>query len=197
MKKVLIGLSAVVLAVASVPLFAAFEAHVINVTAHIENALSVDPQEIAFGTVFPEETHHKTFTVALSSSFIEENRVDDVHYKITQKPKPRPAYVQQVGDAYTARKHCIDNPSDYDNCYPDLCQFLNKSSSENEGDTESSAWLAKSQQDTSDLWSIGFPVPCIKGYEDQDGDCTGTIDAEDDYGCDIWVEVIGISPVDP
>jgi len=193
MKKIGAVLLGGLIVIVCVPMLAAFEAHVINVTAHIENALSVDPQEIEFGTVFPEELHSKTFTVALSDSFIAEDRVDGIKYHLAQKPKPRPEYVEQVGDAYTARKHCIDNPEDLENCYPDLCQFLDKSNAECEGDTEAEAYLHKSENDLSDLWSIFFDVPCIKGYEDQDGNCSGTVEKEDDYGCDIWIEVDGIS----
>lgn len=70
-----------------VPLFAAFEAHVINVTAKIENALSVNADPIEFGTVFPQEELDADIHVLLSESFIEEDRVDDVDYIIRQKPK--------------------------------------------------------------------------------------------------------------
>ena len=71
----------------ALPMFSAFEAHVINVTAQIENALSVDATPINFGTVFPQEYLVKSLDVALSQSFQTENRVDDVQYIIRQKPK--------------------------------------------------------------------------------------------------------------
>jgi len=87
MKKILISLSAVAVAVASIPLFAAFEAHVINVTAKIENALTVDTTPIQYGTVFPQEKLDKFVIVALSQSFRDEGRVDDIDYVIRQKPK--------------------------------------------------------------------------------------------------------------
>lgn len=58
------------MAVATVPMFAAFEAHVINVTATIENALKVNTSAIDFGTVFPQEKLDKDFTVSLSDSFV-------------------------------------------------------------------------------------------------------------------------------
>ncbi len=201
MKKLSAILLGGLIVIVCVPMLAAFEAHVINVTAHIENALRVDPQEIEFGTVFPEEVHAKTFTVALSDSFIAEDRVDDVHYHLSQKPKPRPEYITEVGDAYTARLYCINtdpncDPDYYTNCYPDLCEFLAKSSAEGEGDTEASAYLHKAEDDLSDLWSIYFDVPCIEGYEGLD-DFNGTVAAEDDYGCDIWIEVDGISYPQP
>lgn len=75
--------------VAGAAAFSAFEAHVVNVTATIENALTV-PQEltgISFGTVFPQEVLHKNLDVTLSASFLAEGRVDDVEYMIRQKPK--------------------------------------------------------------------------------------------------------------
>ncbi len=87
MKKILLGISALMVALAVVPLFAAFEAHVINVTAKIENALSVPLKSIDFGTVFPQEHLDKPLSIALSQSFLDERRVDDVEYIIRQKPK--------------------------------------------------------------------------------------------------------------
>ncbi len=87
MKKILIGGAALGAVLIAMPMFAAFEAHVVNVTATIENALSVDVKEIEFGTVFPQEALDKTFGIALSGSFRAEDRVDDVDYFLRQKPK--------------------------------------------------------------------------------------------------------------
>ncbi|OHA08502.1 MAG: hypothetical protein A3B37_00160 [Candidatus Sungbacteria bacterium RIFCSPLOWO2_01_FULL_59_16] len=86
-RKIILGLGAAGTALAMLPLFAAFEAHVINVTAKIENALSVTTSAIDFGTVFPQEHLEKPLLVALSESFNREDRVDDVEYFIRQKPK--------------------------------------------------------------------------------------------------------------
>lgn len=71
-KKILLGLAAVLVVVAGVAAFSAFEAHIINVTARIENALVVPIKELDFGTVFPQEYLVKSFTVALSNSFQEQ-----------------------------------------------------------------------------------------------------------------------------
>jgi uncharacterized protein YegL len=87
MKKLLVGFLAVATAMVMIPLFAAFEAHVINVTAQIENALSVDTTPIDFGTVFPQEELEAPIHIELSSSFLAEDRVDDIDYVIRQKPK--------------------------------------------------------------------------------------------------------------
>ncbi|RJQ36450.1 hypothetical protein C4552_04140 [Candidatus Parcubacteria bacterium] len=86
-KKLALGIVVAGTAVALLPLFAAFEAHVVNVTAKIENALSVGTEWIDFGTVFPQEHLDQPLTVQLSNSFLEEGRVDDVAYFIRQKPK--------------------------------------------------------------------------------------------------------------
>ena len=47
MKKGLLIVGAIAIALATVPMFAAYEAHVINVTAHIENALTTHGGPIA------------------------------------------------------------------------------------------------------------------------------------------------------
>lgn len=90
MKKILLSLVAVVVVTAGVVGLSAFEAHIINVTAHIENALRVDAKAIEFGTVFPQEYVERPLEVALSASFLGQQRINDVEYKIVQKPKPLP-----------------------------------------------------------------------------------------------------------
>ena len=87
MKKVLLSLGAVAAVAIALPMFSAFEAHVINVIAQIENALQVNATEIDFGTVFPQEHLEKPLLVSLSRSFMTETDADDVDYFIRQKPK--------------------------------------------------------------------------------------------------------------
>ncbi|MEK7138072.1 MAG: hypothetical protein AAB787_01045 [Patescibacteria group bacterium] len=87
MKKLLIGFGALAIGVALAPGFLAFEAHVVNVTAKIENALQVTTNSIDFGTVFPQEHLKQPLGISLSGSFMAEDRVDDVEYFIRQKPK--------------------------------------------------------------------------------------------------------------
>ena len=70
LRKSLFVVGALAIALATVPMFAAFEAHVINVTAQIENALAVNTEPINFGTVFPQEQLDHSLTVALSGSFL-------------------------------------------------------------------------------------------------------------------------------
>jgi len=146
-KKITLSLAALIAVIAGITGMAAFEAHVINVTAKIENALSVTPNEIAFGTVFPQEYTKKNLTISLSDSFKEEGRVDDVNYVIKQKPKVRPNDQNPEGDPYAtiypdgysdgivAHEYCLNNrptnaddPDDpyYTYCYPILCPYLSK-----------------------------------------------------------------------
>jgi len=87
MKKVFLSLGTLAIALVALPMFSAFEAHIINVTAQIENALAVDTDAINFGTVFPQEHLNQPLGVTLSSSFMAEDGVTGVHYQIRQKPK--------------------------------------------------------------------------------------------------------------
>jgi len=123
-------------ALVALPMFAAFEAHVVNVTAKIENALFVHPQSIQYGTVFPQEHLDSAFFLTFSQSFSEtsQTRVGKVDYVIKQKPKPRESFLQQVG-IEAARDYChlnspanVGDPSDpyYAKCYPNLCSYLSK-----------------------------------------------------------------------
>jgi len=113
MKKLSLILGAIALTLVALPLFSAFEAHVINVTATIENALSVPIKAIDFGTVFPQEYLKESLGITLSDSFLAENRVDDVDYFIRQKPKcgvTNENGTQIVGPTWTGHVVVGDNP---------------------------------------------------------------------------------------
>lgn len=132
MKKFLIGLFALAVAAATAPMFAAFEAHVINVTARIENALSMDITPIEYGTVFPQEELDKFVDVNLSQSFLDENRVDDVEYVIRQKPKCGLPVPQSDPVQYSDFKQAKEDASGNFICpdgyivLPLLCPYLSK-----------------------------------------------------------------------
>lgn len=173
----------------------AFEAHVINVTAKIENALFVPTQELEFGTVFPQEAFDKTFDVRLSDSFQEEGRVDDIEYVLRQKPKcaddpDNPKEFSQVTEEGGVFK--CKNP-DHE-MLPLLCPYLSKSEitqdgqeTENDGEpikafhglpgdwtlattlaNQVKGKLIKSAQDISDTWNIDLKVPCFGNHCAQD-----------------------------
>ena len=135
-KKLIIGFIVAGVSLATLPLLAAFEAHVVNVTARIENALFVHPESLEYGTVFPQEHLDSSFFMSFSQSFSEasQRRIGKVDYVIKQKPKPRESFLQQVG-VEAARDWChlkspadVGDPSDpyYVNCFPNLCSYLSK-----------------------------------------------------------------------
>lgn len=189
MKKTLLIVGGLAIAIATVPMFAAFEAHVINVTAHIENALYVHPESQDFGTVFPQEFLLKSIFVGFSNSFsaTTQTRVNTVEYKIVQKPKPTPAYEAEVGvDA--ARKWCHDNypETPYDpqsadwnefltNCYPSLCPYLSKHS-----DMDENPFVAGNQ--TND-----YSVPAFHNPWDPTSVARGKIIKTGYDSADTWV----------
>jgi len=144
-KKLFLGAAGIAMAVATVPMFAAFEAHVINVTARIENALAVNTEPISYGTVFPQEQLDRFVDIGLSQSFIDETRVDDIEYVIRQKPKcglPIPntdplapveysEFAQVIGETNEGIFLC---PEGY-RILPLLCPYLSKHKVDCDGGT--------------------------------------------------------------
>jgi len=240
-KRILLGIATAGTALAMIPMFAAFEAHVINVTATIENALNVPISEIEFGTVFPQEALDQTFEVFLSQSFLDEDRVDDVDYFIRQKPKcadnlESPTQFGVVTEDGEGNFECVDENFVM---LPLLCPYLSKHeisadgtapNGENDGEGLNAfhgpidlvSWtlsvaqsfdvdghLAKSQDDENDTWNINLKVPCFFGQCAQDWadfvEEHGEEGADPDeyiqpienehalFGCDLWLEVGGVS----
>lgn len=251
MKKLLAIFGAVAIAAVIAPMFAAFEAHVVNVTAQIENALQVNTEPINFGTVFPQEELDRTIDMRLSESFMTENRVDDVQYIIRQKPKC--GWTNAAGTILyggTTSGHVDDsgritcpettpNPSqDTSAVYgplPLLCPYLSKHELTEDfnqpedidkdgelaafheiGSVVNNTWvwndvvgyLSKDDQDTGDTWNLDLKVPCFGGYCAQDWEdfvfginpdavaADYVQDIKDEhkvFGCDVWIEVTGVS----
>lgn len=198
-KKILLTLGAGATALAMLPLFAAFEAHVVNVTARIENALQVRSTEIAYGTVFPQEKIDKPLEVRLSGSFSEQNRVNGIDYVVRQKPKcvdnQDPSIHPQVMESATSTGSfvCPEGST----MMPLLCPYLSKHEKTDDGDQQSDndstginsfhglpgPWnlattlatevvgrLDQSVGDEDDSWMIDLRVPCFKGSCAQDWD---------------------------
>lgn len=205
-KKILFSLVAVVAVVGGVAAMSAYEAHIINVTAKIENALNVSTKHIEFGTVFPQEKLSSSeLTIGLSQSFIDEDRVDDVDYVIKYKPKVKgDPFAIIPGTEMVAHEYCLteepDNPSNpedpyYTYCYPYLCDRIKVTANEE----EEPGHLAKSEQDLFDGYTVDLAVPCFEGMCDQGydpqvyGDPLPATLEHEIFGCDIWVEVNGIS----
>ena len=249
MKKILLSLGAVTAVLVGASMFAAFEAHVVNVTARIENALFVPMAQsgIDFGTVFPQEKLDKFFDVSLSQSFQDEDRVDDVTYVIRQKPKCQLAVTNGtelpefgvVTEDTNGNFVCLDDEH-YD-ILPLLCPYLSKHETTTDGQgptgaplendsagiaafhglpgpwtmnttlaTQVAGKLIKSAGDILDTWNIDLKVPCFGNHCAQDwadfvADNDGNNNADPElyiqpienehklFGCDLWLEVTGIS----
>lgn len=87
MKKVLLLVSALLIVFSGVAAVSAYEGHMVNVKAHVENAIGVTDYEVDFGTVFPEETLETQIWVGLSESFRAQERYSSVQYRIFWEPK--------------------------------------------------------------------------------------------------------------
>jgi len=115
LRKAILIVAALVLVLSGVAAVSAYEAHLINVRAHVENAMSVTAKELEFGTVFPEEWLLKEFTVQTSGSFCKEDqlRVTYIDYAVWAEWKPNPAggYYYWLGDAlYVGIDSAIKKP---------------------------------------------------------------------------------------
>ena len=99
--KILTLLAMVVALASSVAAVSAFEAHTINVTAHVENALGVSGLTSEdFGTTFPEEWRGTSRDISLSSSFQNQERRDQVSYTVYAECKEIPDGEQAAGSFY-------------------------------------------------------------------------------------------------
>lgn len=193
--------------------FNAFHVSAWGVT--IDTNLSVSPNVISFSTVFPQETLFRPLRIGLSDKFLDSAILDDVEYRITQKPKPRI-------DSNSERAYCASNPADLNRCYPSLCPYLSKEPDgtpandtgvlafHNPNATSSIALgrIAKSDSDTEDTWTIDLHVPCFRGECAQDWasfvrNANPNANPDDyvldpalqheTFGCDLMVEVVSVS----
>lgn len=205
LRNLILGVSGIILSLGGASMFAAFEAHIVNVTAKIENALAfsfegqnVRDGAIDFGTVFPQEYFNfDKVKVALSPSFLEQNRVSVVNYKIEQKPK----CVDQTGHVmpvnvigYTENgKPILNCPAGHE-IMPLLCPYISKTEITEDGSLDNDKSvpafhkvIIENQQngftvlnellaigqlikevDNQDTWVIDLAVPCFEGKCSQD-----------------------------
>jgi hypothetical protein len=118
-KKLILIVAALVMVASGVAAVSAYEAHMVNVKAHVELALNVTPGEKIIGgvAVFPEEWVEETIQINLSDSFKgtvnhPQTRVDTVKYIICAEPKPDPWPANHwLGGALFYRVNPDDNPS--------------------------------------------------------------------------------------
>jgi hypothetical protein len=217
-KKILISIVTVAFIIGGIVAVSAFEAYVINVTAHVENALRVHSTGYNFGTVFPQEsfdgTKTFTFNVGTSDSFCAEGqtRVLNIDYKIVRKPKPiNPADHQYCYD----HRNDTEKPADYyTRCYPSFCPALSAHPKDETNDvgfdsyTNPDTVFAAGKlhkmvnigdpipDDRIDIWYLDLNVPCFKGQCAQEWTHQGyELDPafeSQTFGCDYWIEVTNI-----
>ena len=94
MKKVLLLVSALLIVFSGVAAVSAYEGHLVNIKAHVENALAVETYEWDLGTVFPQEIMESDLMFGLSESFLAQDRVSQVNYKLCWELKPIPDDVE-------------------------------------------------------------------------------------------------------
>jgi hypothetical protein len=100
-QKLILMAAAVAIMVSGIAAVSAYESHLVNVTAHVENALDT-PDAIAIGglAAFPEEWLTGEITVTTSQSFKGQSRVNNVDFLLCAEPKPMDASING-GAGYT------------------------------------------------------------------------------------------------
>jgi len=218
-KKLLFLLVGIGVVIGGVAAMSAFESHVINVTAHIENALKVLPgtKDLQFGTVFPQEYHERRIWITTSESFCagSQRRVLNIDYKIAQKPK----CINDAGEYAPVDYATEECPTGYEEM-PVLCHYLSKTPVDNDPKpytdygippfhqpTDVATGTINKDHDLLDEWIIDLAVPCFEGMCAQDWpefvrkynpladphefEAPGDPSGTD-FGCDLWVEVTKI-----
>jgi hypothetical protein len=92
-KTICLVLAALIMAASGVAAVSAYEAHLINVKAHVENALTVDTVALEYGTVFPQEWFKDHKNISLSESALgvlgtAAGNLSSVSYEIYAECKP-------------------------------------------------------------------------------------------------------------
>jgi len=101
MKKIIMLVAALLVIASGIMAVGAYEGHLVDVKAHVENALGVSTYEVDFGTAFPEQPIETAVAVALSNSFREQERYSTVTYELWWEPKPiEEGYIDPDGDKY-------------------------------------------------------------------------------------------------
>ena len=121
MKKIVLIASALLMVVSGVAAVSAYEAHTVNVTAHVENALETPTALIIGGSAaFPEEWLVGTIDIAASTSFKNQSplRVTDITYKVCATPKTIDVPGMPLGHKYVWAGGFTFVSSDYDPADP-------------------------------------------------------------------------------
>ena len=169
MKKAIFIFAALLMMVSSIAAVSAYESHIVDIKAHVENALIAE-QEYDFGINFPEESRQGTVLIGLSESFLSENqtRVSTVKYSICWEWKP-------IGD-----HDALD--SDNDTFFEPIWPYITVSDGESEANNKDEAplhtWVtvanavasgelfrtSPTSGDLIDEWHLIFDVPVFDDW---------------------------------
>jgi hypothetical protein len=226
MKKVVILALIMVLVLSGIASAMAFEAHKVNVKAHVENAITV-PLEVDLGTVFPQEwVTGKKFDIHTSSSFCagDQDRVHYVYYTIAAHHK-----VDEQGEPtlpwLPGLYIRVENPAEYGGLGPWMAvpepaafcnytivtrDFLHKIIGQ---DGNLQDWIhigldvpvfaGYYNEALEDYLQINKPRPDERPFPEDVNVPSGVLDVPGagadvgaDYGVDLWIQVTSIEPDD-
>jgi len=88
MKKIIMLVAALLVIASGIMAVGAYEGHLVDVKAHVENAIGVSTYEKDLGVVFPEDDVETQIQIGLSNSFREQQDYSTVKYELWWEPKP-------------------------------------------------------------------------------------------------------------
>jgi hypothetical protein len=191
MKKVILIVFALVLVATGLIGASAFEAHMVDVRAHVENALWVDPYEIDYGNVsLPEITYDEIVCVGLSKSFQDLNQTKfcDVYYAMFWEEKPiaghLPVWPQTEicdpdgdGNFTEIWPYILVDPSPGDGLFPPSYPDTDwRFYAEQAGAFAWGTLNRINNQDLCDQWTLKFQAPAFEGFHNP------TTDPKPGYG---------------
>jgi hypothetical protein len=180
MKKGILIVFALVLIATGLISAAAFEGHLVDVRAHVENALWVDPYELNYGNYsFPQESLDEYLCIGLTQSFLNNNqtRLCDVKYVLFWEPKPIAGH-----DPVPGQQEICD--PDGDGNFTPIAPFIlmtTADGSDGPVTAGSPGWaqvpgavafgtLDKCLPDNCDTWGLKFDVPVFDKWYNEGTD---------------------------
>ena len=176
MKKVLLLVSALLIVFSGVAAVSAYEGHLVNIKAHVENAIAVETYEWDLGTWFPQEKLESDLRFGLSESFLDQDRVSEVNYKLCWELKDAP--VDDAGNItickpYMGKYYQPLNPYLVMSLGVDGNDFVTGNTSAIPGEGQAVCWgegqlynvpELPAEGDICDIVHISFSVPVFEGY---------------------------------
>jgi len=152
----------------------AYEAHIVNVTAHVENALTVSTVDIDFNTVYPQQFWLRDFAFSTSESFASEwqQRVYHIDYELWAEWKPKDSgYYPWLGDAlWLAQEPVLDLNGDgeinlADDTVPRVWTYVGEAPSGPPGARKVLGPVTMTKPGVvTHSWCLALDVPVFEGY---------------------------------